>query len=192
MENLEATDAQMVTRVLAGDRDAYRIIVRRYQNRLHAMVLGMVRNQEDARDITQNAFIKAYESLSSFRIESSFYTWLYRIAMNLAIDHCRRGQRRKTSSFDEKIGSNEEDGPIDPLPAPDNPQKALQRKELQERIFAALEQLPEEHREVVLLREVEGFSYKEIADMLDLPEGTVMSRLFYARKKLQITLRDLL
>ncbi|HNC97008.1 MAG TPA: sigma-70 family RNA polymerase sigma factor, partial [Myxococcota bacterium] len=120
-----------MTRVLAGDREAYRFIVRRYQNRLHAMVLGMVRNQEDARDITQNAFIKAYESLNSFRIESSFYTWIYRISMNLAIDHCRRGQRRKTSSFDEGIGQSEDEAPIDPMPAPDNPQKALQRKELQ-------------------------------------------------------------
>jgi RNA polymerase sigma-70 factor (ECF subfamily) len=192
MENQESSDAAIVTRVLGGDREAYRFIVRRYQNRLHAMVLGMVRNQEDARDITQNAFIKAYESLGSFRIESSFYTWIYRISMNLAIDHCRRGQRRKTSSFDEAVGQSDEETPIDPLPAPDNPQKALQRKELQATILAALGQLPEEHREVVLLREVEGFSYKEIADMLDLPEGTVMSRLFYARKKLQTTLKELL
>lgn len=188
----ELNDAELITRILKGDRESYRPIVTRYQNRLHAMVLGMVRNNEDARDITQNAFIKAYENLPTFRIESSFYTWIYRIAMNLAIDHCRKGKRRKTSAFDDTVAPRDDDGNLLDQAPSDNAQKALQRKELRTLIFKALDDLPEEHREVVLLREIEGLSYKEIADIMDIPEGTVMSRLFYARKRLQIALKDLL
>ncbi|MFN7145897.1 MAG: sigma-70 family RNA polymerase sigma factor, partial [Myxococcota bacterium] len=181
-------DSELVLRVRKGDGSAYRPLVERYQNRIHAMVYGMVRDPEEARDITQNAFIKAYQNLASFRIESSFYTWIYRIAMNLAIDHCRKNKRRKTSAFDEAVASRDEDGTIIELHQAESPQKALQRKQLHERIFAALDELSEDQREVVLLREVEGLSYKEIADTMGIPEGTVMSRLFYARKRLQALL----
>ncbi len=181
----DTPDSELVTRVLGGDRNAYRPLVERYQNRVHAMVYGMIRDQEEARDIVQNAFIKAYQNLGSFRIESSFYTWLYRIAMNLAIDHCRMAKRRRTSSFEESIASRDDDGNLLEMHHTDGPQKALQRKETNQRIFAAMEELTEEQREVVLLREVEGLSYKEIADTMGVPEGTVMSRLFYARKRLQ-------
>jgi RNA polymerase sigma-70 factor (ECF subfamily) len=178
-------DSELVLRVRKGDGSAYRPLVERYQTRIHAMVYGMVRDGEEARDITQNAFIKAYQSLASFRIESSFYTWLYRIAMNLAIDHCRKNRRRKTTAFDEAVANRDEDGTILDLHQSESPQRALQRKQLHERIFAALDELSEDQREVILLREVEGMSYKEIAEAMDIPEGTVMSRLFYARKRLQ-------
>ncbi len=184
-------DSELVTRVLNGDRNAYRPLVERYQNRVHAMVYGMIRDQEEARDIVQNAFIKAYQNLGTFRIESSFYTWLYRIAMNLAIDHCRMAKRRRTSSFEESVASRDDDGNLLELHHTDGPAKALQRKETQHRIFAAMEELTEEQREVILLREVEGLSYKEIADTMNVPEGTVMSRLFYARKRLQVLLAPL-
>lgn len=182
-------DSELITAVLGGDTTAYRPLVERYQSRIFAMVCGMVRDQEDAKDITQMAFVKAYQSLTSFRIDSSFYTWIYRIAMNLAIDHSRRFKRRKTSSFDEAIANRDEDGTLAEQHHVDNPQKALQRKELRDRIYSALDELSEEAREVILLREVEGLSYKEIADQMGIPEGTVMSRLFYARKKLQAILR---
>lgn len=185
MLNPDATDAELITLVLDGQKDAFRPLVLRYQNRVHAMVYGMVRNPEDARDIVQNAFIKAYQNLDSFRIESSFYTWLYRIAMNLAIDHCRKSKRRKTTGFDEAIANRDDDGEMLELHHVDSPHRALTRKQLQERIMSAMDELTEEQREVVLLREVEGLSYKEIADSMGIPEGTVMSRLFYARKKLQ-------
>lgn len=191
MPTTDLTDAELVTRVLGGDKNAYRPLVERYQNRVHAMVYGMIRDPEEARDIVQNAFIKAYQNLATFRIESSFYTWLYRIAMNLAIDHCRMTKRRRTSSFEESIGSRDDDGNLLELHHGDSPQKALQRKETRERIFLAMEELTEEQREVVLLREVEGLSYKEIAEAMDIPEGTVMSRLFYARKRLQVALAAL-
>lgn len=185
----DAPDAELITAVLAGDTNQFRPLVERYQGRLFSMVCGMVRNQEDAKDITQMAFVKAYQSLKSFRIDSSFYTWIYRIAMNLAIDHARRHKRRKTGSFDEAIANRDEDGTIAEQHHIDNPVKALQRKELHERIYGALDELSEEGREIILLREVEGYSYKEIAEVMNIPEGTVMSRLFYARKKLQAILR---
>lgn len=190
MVDSEANDAELITRVLDGDTGAYRPLVERYQNRIHAMVYGMVRDAEEARDITQNAFIKAYQNLTTFRIESSFYTWLYRIAMNLAIDQVRKHKRRRTSSFDEQVANRDDDGGILEVHHEESPAKALQRKQLQQKIFAALDELSEDQREVVLLREVEGLSYKEIADVMDIPEGTVMSRLFYARKKLQALLKD--
>ena len=184
------TDSVLIIRVIDGDGSAYRPLVERYQNRVHSMVYGMVRNPEDARDITQNAFIKAYQNLTSFRTDSSFYTWLYRIAMNLAIDHCRKTRRRRTTGFDEAIAARDEDGAILEVHHEDSPQRALVRKQLKQRIFLALEELSEDQREVVLLREVEGFSYKKIADLMDIPEGTVMSRLFYARKRLQVLLKE--
>ncbi len=187
----DLTDAELITRVLAGERNAYRPIVERYQNRIHAVVYGMLHNAEDARDLTQNAFIKAYQSLKDFRIESSFYTWLYRIAVNLAIDHCRKTKRRKTSAFDEALGNRDDDGNLMELHHVENPQKLLQRKELRDKIFAAMDELSEEQRQVILLREVEGLSYKEISDVMDIPEGTVMSRLFYARRRMQAVLKDL-
>jgi RNA polymerase sigma-70 factor (ECF subfamily) len=181
----ETTDGELITRVLAGDTEAYRPLVLRYQNRLHAMVTGMLRDPEEARDVVQMAFVKAYRNLTAFRIDSSFYTWIYRIAMNLAIDHCRRQKRRRETSFDEAVAPKDDDGELLELHHAESPERLLKRKELQARIFAALDELTEEHREIILLREVEGLAYKEIADVMGIPEGTVMSRLFYARKKLQ-------
>lgn len=188
--NSEANDSELVARVLQGDKNAFRPIVERYQNRIYAMVVGMVRDEAEARDLVQNAFIKAYQGLDTFRLDSSFYTWLYRIAMNLAIDSCRKRRRRKTGSFDEAIAARDEDGEMLELHHADGPAEALHRKELRQRIFAAMEELTEEQREVLLLREVEGLSYAEIAESMGIPEGTVMSRLFYARKKMQGLLRD--
>lgn len=181
----DLSDSELITRVLAGQTDGYRPIVLRYQSRLYGMVIGMVRDSEDAKDIVQVAFVKAYQNLATFRIDSAFYTWLYRIAMNLAIDHIRKKKRRKTSSFEESIASRDEDGTIAEQHHAESPVRALVRKELHEKIYNALDELSDDMREAVLLREVEGLSYKEIADRMDIPEGTVMSRLFYARKKLQ-------
>lgn len=186
----QPTDSELVARVLKGDKNAFRPIVERYQNRLYAMVVGMVRDEAEARDLVQNAFIKSYQGLDTFRLDSSFYTWIYRIAMNLAIDSCRKRRRRKTGSFDEAVAARDDDGEMLELHHTDGPAEALQRKELRHRIFAAMEELTEEQREVLLLREVEGLSYAEISESMGIPEGTVMSRLFYARKKMQGLLRD--
>ncbi len=181
----DLSDSDLVLRVRSGDGSAYRPLVERYQTRIHAMVFGVVREAEEARDLTQNAFIKAYQNLASFRVESSFYTWLYRIAMNLAIDSTRKNRRRRTTSYDEAVASRDEDGMILEAHQSESPQRALQRKELHEQIYGALGELSEDQREVILLREVEGLSYKEISEAMGIPEGTVMSRLFYARKRLQ-------
>ena len=183
-------DTVLLQAVLAGDGTAYRGLVEKYQNRVYAMVYGMLRNREDARDITQEAFVKAFRNLETFRLEASFYTWLYRIAMNLAIDFTRKRKRRENAGFDEGIAARDEDGGISEVHHGDSPGRALERKQLFTQIMTAMETLPEDQRQVILLRELEGLSYKEIADVMEIPEGTVMSRLFYARKKLQKLLAD--
>lgn len=183
-------EAELLIAVKNGDATAYQGLVEKYQNRVYHLVYGMVRNREDAADITQDAFVKAYQKIDSFRLESSFYTWLYRIAMNQAIDFLRKRKRRGTSEFDESIAARESDGSIAESHNSTSPRKALERKQLYKQIMDALEQLPEDQKQVILLREVEGLSYKEICDIMGIPEGTVMSRLFYARKKMQKLLRD--
>ena len=184
-------DLELLKAVKAGDATAYRGIVEKYQGRVYSMVYGMVRNREDARDLTQEAFVKAYNNLDSFRLESSFYTWLYRIAMNLAIDFIRKRQRQGTTSYEEAIATRDGDGGIAEVHHEDDPRRLLERKRLYGRIMDAMEKLPADQRQAILLRELEGLSYKEIADVMDIPEGTVMSRLFYARKKLQKVLGHL-
>jgi RNA polymerase sigma-70 factor (ECF subfamily) len=179
-------DREMLEAVLSGDNTAYRGLVEKYQDRIYSMVYGMLRNREDARDITQEAFVKAYRKLATFRLESSFYTWLYRIAMNLAIDVTRKRKRRgESSGFDESIASRDGDGGIHEVHHGDSPSRVLERKQLYARIMDAMEKLPADQKQVILLRELEGLPYKEIAEIMEIPEGTVMSRLFYARKKLQ-------
>lgn len=183
-------DAEMVLAVREGDTTAFRGLVEKYQGRVYSMLYGMLRNREDARDITQDAFVKAFHNLDSFRLESSFYTWLYRIAMNLAIDLVRKRKRRQTSSYEEEIATRDGDGEIAEVHHEDGPSRTLQRKRLYKRIMDAVDTLPDDQKQAILLRELEGLSYKEIADIMGIPEGTVMSRLFYARKKLQKLLAD--
>ena len=185
------TDAAMVEAVQAGDATAYRGLVEKYQDRVYHVIYGMVRNQEDAKDLTQETFVKAYRNLGSFRKDSRFYTWTYRIAMNVAIDFLRRRKRSPISSFEDEVAARDEDGGIAEIHRSESPSKALQRKQLYTHIMDEIEKLPENQRQVVLLREVEGLSYREIAGILDIAEGTVMSRLFYARKKLQAALAHL-
>ena len=183
-------DRALIETVLKGDATAYRGLVERYEQRIYNVVYGMVRNQEDARDLAQDTFIKAYNNLHRFRLESSFYTWLYRIAMNVCIDFHRRRKLRRTEEFDEGIAARGSDGTIDPMHRKLDPGKDLERKQLREKIMAAMDELPEDQKQIIVLREIDGMSYKEIAEVLDIPEGTVMSRLFYARKKLQAALKD--
>jgi RNA polymerase sigma-70 factor (ECF subfamily) len=186
----QGDDRKLVEKVRAGDADAYAELVRRYETRIIALLLGMVRNREDARDLAQQAFIKAYRNLDRFRGSSSFYTWLYRIAFNLAIDFKRRKKNRPASEYDDGRSTSEASDLVFGRPGDENPHRDLARSRLRAVLEDAIAQLPKDQRAVVVLREVEGLSYKEIADVLDCPEGTVMSRLFYARKKLQDILRD--
>ncbi len=189
LEQREA-DAETIRRIQAGDPEAYRRLVLKYQQKVYGVSYGMVQNPEDAREITQEAFIKAYKSLDRFRFDSSFYTWLYRITVNLAIDFKRRAVKRRTDELDETRQYKDEAGEVMHSHVEASPGKRLERKRLADRIQAAIDQLPPDQRTAILLREVEGLSYKEIAEAMDCAEGTVMSRLFYGRKKLQEILKD--
>jgi RNA polymerase sigma-70 factor (ECF subfamily) len=183
-------DHELVRASLDGDGMAYRCLVERYQGRIYAVIFGMVRNREDARELSQDAFVKAYKSLARFRLESSFYTWLCRISMNVAIDHIRRQKLRRTEEFDEGVASRESAGVISLAHHREDPGRNLERKRMRERILEEIEKLPDDQRQVLVLREIDGLSYKEISTIMDIPEGTVMSRLYYARKKLQTALKE--
>jgi RNA polymerase sigma-70 factor (ECF subfamily) len=178
-------DAELVARARGGDKAAFRTLFDRYHRRAYGVAFGVVKNQQDALDVVQEAFIKVHRHLDGFQGASSFYTWLYRIVMNLAIDHLRRG--KKQTEFDETVRKDETlaDGATLPQSAHDNPSKTVARKELTDKLHAALAELPEYHRAVIVLREVEGLSYEEMAKVLRVPKGTIMSRLFHARRKMQ-------
>lgn len=183
-------DHELVRAVLDGDATAYRGLVERYQGRIYSVCYGMVRNREDARDLAQEAFVKAFKNLSRFRFGASFYTWLCRIAMNVSIDHLRRQKVRRADEYDDGIASRDSAGVISLTHHKNNPGKDLERKRLHAKILEAMEELPDEQKQVIVLREIEGLAYKEIAEVMGIPEGTVMSRLYYARKKLQKALLE--
>lgn len=185
-------DHDLVQRVQAGDSAAFRTLYDKYHRRAFAVAMGVVKNEDDALDAVQNAFIKVHKNIHRFQGSSSFYTWLYRIVMNVSIDHVRRTSRRKTLDFDEHALHEESevagDGALVPRVTDANPGKAALRRELGSAIQAALAELPEHHRAVIVLREIEGMSYEEMAEALEVPKGTIMSRLFHARKKMQVEL----
>jgi len=184
-------DLQLVTRSQAGDTQAFNELVTRYRSRAFAMIYNMVRNEQDAWDLAQDGFIKAWKSIGRFRGQSSFYTWLYRILMNVAIDALRRKQIEGGSEFDDSLGlKNIEPAAATAPRAEMQPAAKLSDKEIRARIDAAIQKLTPEHRAVITLRELDGLDYQEIADAMGCSIGTVMSRLFYARKKLQSMLRD--
>ena len=185
-----ARDLALVKRVQAGDHGAFRELFDRYNKRVFAVAFGVLKNRQDAADCVQEGFVKVYKHLPNFQGTSSFYTWLYRIVMNLAIDQLRRRKTTRPAEYDERRESEEPgDDAIVSRMLDENPRKALIRRELVQRMEAALAELPEYHRQVILLREVEGMSYEEMAETLEVPKGTIMSRLFHARKKMQESLR---
>lgn len=179
-------DAALIQRCQAGDQAAFQVVVERYQQRLYAVAYGILHNREDALDAVQTTFIKMHRSLDGFKSQSGLYTWLYRICTNAAIDLHRKRARRPTVEFDEAVGHSAEAGADLVGHHPDDsPRRALANRELGERIREAIAQLPDGQREAIVLREIEGMSYKEIAEALDVSVGTVMSRLHYGRKRLQ-------
>ena len=187
-------DRELVRRVQEGDQRAFRILFDRYHRRAHAVALGVVKNQQDAMDVVQDGFVKVHRHIGSFQGSSSFYTWLYRIIMNLAIDHVRRRKNAKGVEYDDKVGREADeiagDGALLPRILDANPSKTVIRRELLEKIQDALDELPEYHRAVIVLREIEGLSYEEMSQVLEVPKGTIMSRLFHARKKMQAALGE--
>ncbi|MDB6153826.1 MAG: polymerase sigma factor RpoE [Chthoniobacteraceae bacterium] len=185
-------DLELVARCQTGDQDAFNQLVIRYRQRAFAMVYNMVRNEHDAWDLTQDGFLKAWKSIDRFRGQSSFYTWLYRILMNVGIDWMRRKHVQGASEFDDSLGMRNVEPAAATVPKSElAPLLKISDKEIRARIDEALLKLSPEHRAVIVLREIDGMDYQEIADSLECSIGTVMSRLFYARKKLQTILRDI-
>lgn len=189
-------DRERVERVQRGDRTAFKELFDRYHQRAYAVAYGVVKNEQDALDVVQDAFVKVHRHIDNFQGAASFYTWLYRIVTNLAIDHVRRNKKGKDLDYDDDVGREDEDvagdGSMLPRMLDGNPSKTVRRSELGRRIQQALEELPEYHRVVILLRELEGLSYEEMAEVLEVPKGTIMSRLFHARRKMQSTLAEYL
>jgi len=182
----EADETELIQRARNGDSQAFGALVERYQRRVVGVAQAVVHNQDDAIELAQETFIRAYENLAKFESRSSFSTWLYRIAANLAIDFRRREGRHPV------LRGEDAEAEIQRLPSPRGDAfRETARAELSGRINEALKELTPEHRAVILLREVEGLSYDEISEVLQVPRGTVMSRLHYARGRLRAILKDL-
>jgi RNA polymerase sigma-70 factor, ECF subfamily len=187
----EVSDVELVKLAQGGDMRAFDVLVTRYRSRIYGMTYGMVQNQDDAWDLAQEAFIKAWKALGSFKLDSSFYTWLYRIAHNSTYDWLRKRKVESAGEFDDNRADHQPDPTAEAVPhGVARPDQAMSRGELKAKIQAAIAQLSEDHRTAILLKEVEGLKYHEIAEVMGSSIGTVMSRLFYARKKLQELLKD--
>lgn len=188
-----AEDRALVHRAREGDQDSFRDLVERHQGRAYQLALRVLRDEEAARDAVQEALIKAYRSLDRFEGRSSFYTWLYRLVMNQCLDMKRADRSGRhvdledDDAFDRAVAAAD---PPEVAGVAFEPAAERMRGELREALAAAMDSLPEGARRILLLREVDGLSYAELAQVLEIPKGTVMSRLHYARKKVQEFLRD--
>ena len=183
-------ELNIINRVRGGDTEAFEQLVLEHQNKVYSLALRMLGNEEDARDMAQEAFVRAYTSLAGFRGDSKFSVWLYRLTSNICIDFLRSRQRHQTVS----LTYDTEDSEGGQLEIPDErftPEAGLERSELRSAVLRGLDSLSPEFRNILLLREIDGLSYAEISRALDLEEGTVKSRIFRARKKLtEFLLRD--
>ncbi len=193
----DLSDDEAIRRSQDGDAAAYRILVERYQGRAYRLALRVLRDDEAARDACQEAFLKAYLNLKRFEGRSSFYTWLYRLVMNLCLDLKRRDRSNRYVDVPEpadleRIAGSERASTVNEgwRSHTEGPESALARQELRAAMGRAIDQLPSSARETLVLREVEGLSYAEIAQVLEIPKGTVMSRLHYARRRVQEILRE--
>lgn len=184
-------DRALVTQAQEGDTAAFQQLVERHQRRAFAIAIGMVRDENDAREIVQEAFLRVFKSLDRFKGGSAFFTWLYRIVTNLSIDHMRKPARREAELFDNpQIADDADKYPFVSRIDGADPMDVVRRRQIAERIQAALDALPPYHRAVIIMREVEGMSYEQMAESMGVSKGTIMSRLFHARQKLQRALAD--
>lgn len=190
-ENNE-TDLSLVKRAQEQDPSAYDELIRRYQQRIYATLYHMTSNHEDANDLTQEAFIKGYRALKGFKGDSSFYTWIYRIAVNKAINFLKQRKNRTQMSLNDVDYQAEHDPDLVALISERTPRRDLNLAELQEKLNAGLMTLSEHHRMVVTLHDIQGLSHEEIGKIMNCNVGTVRSRLFYARQQLQGYLSDYL
>ncbi|HTB62498.1 MAG TPA: sigma-70 family RNA polymerase sigma factor [Opitutales bacterium] len=185
-------DLALVQRVQTGDIRAFDLLIQKYRERLYAIIYNLTSNREDASDLTQEAFIKAFRNIRLFKGDSSFFTWLYRIAVNTSLTHLKRSRLRRFFSFenlDEQVSQSELAEVLADKMQTDKPALI---KELQEKLNEALQRLSLNHRTVVVLFEIEGLSHQEIAQVMECSEGTVRSRLHYAKLQLQSYLQDYL
>lgn len=183
-------DALLVERVKAGEIGAFNLLVKKYRERLYSVVYNLTSNREEAADLTQDAFIKAFRSIHKFKGNSAFFTWLYKIAVNTTLNHLRKNKLRRFFSFEninEEACSSEI---LEKLTANSKTDKTTLLNELQEKLNEALQCLSIKHRTIVVLHEVEGLSHKEIAEVVGCGEGTVRSRLHYAKQQLQAKLSE--
>ena len=177
-------ETEVISRCQQGDQEALKEIFDKYHKKVYRIAYGVVRQREEALDIVQEVFIKLFHSIKNFKGRSHFYTYLYRMVMNTAIDHARRAGKQFTSSLDEE-GSFEPSDEIEK-----GPERILLHKELEEKVKLAMDKLPAEQKAALIFRDVEGLSYQEMAEAMGCSIGTVMSRLHYGRKKMQELLKD--
>jgi len=185
-------EQELVNRARKGDLAAYDELVQKYQQRIYATVYHMTSNHEDANDLAQEAFIKGFQALKSFKVGSSFYTWVYRIAVNKTINFLKQRKNRSHMSLNDLDFNTEHDPDLVALVSDKTPRRDVNLSELQEKLNEAMQKLSDSHRLVVTLHDVQGLSHEEIAKIMDCNIGTVRSRLFYARQQLQGYLVDYL
>ncbi len=183
-------DRALIDRARTGDKLAFRQLVDRHQRRAFAIALSLVRDENDAREVVQEAFIRVFRGIDSFHGGSSFFTWLYRIVTNLSIDLMRKPARRDQELDESREIKDEFDIPLLARLDGADPADVVRRGEIRQKIQSALDALPPYHRGVIVMREVEGMSYEEMAQAMGVSKGTIMSRLFHARQKLQRALAD--
>ena len=184
-------DAELVKRVQAGDKAAFDILVQKYQHKVVNLINRFVSDQTECYDIAQDAFIKAYRAIGNFRGDSQFYTWLYRIAANTAKNHLA-SRARKSPSYSVDVDDAEHYEGESGLKEYTTPENLLLTDEIERTVFQAIEELPDDLKSAIMLREIEGLSYEEIAEVMDCPIGTVRSRIFRARDAIDRELRPLL
>jgi RNA polymerase sigma-70 factor (ECF subfamily) len=185
-------DQQLVERVQRGDKRAFELLVAKYQRKIFRLLSRLIRDPAEIEDVAQEAFIKAYRALPNFRGESAFYTWLYRIAINTAKNHLVAQGRRAPTSTDAEIEDAESFESAETLRSEDTPERLLLSRQVAEAVNRAIDRLPEDLRTAIVLRELEGLSYEEIATSMNCPIGTVRSRIFRAREAVANELRPIL
>ncbi|MBV9658855.1 MAG: sigma-70 family RNA polymerase sigma factor [Verrucomicrobia bacterium] len=186
----EESDAQLIERTKAGDPSAFDTLIRKYHPRLYGMVYNMTSNHEDTNDLLQDIFAKAYRSVNGFRGQSSFYTWLYTIGVNMTINFLKKRGRRFQLSLDDVDSNIQNDKEFLELTASSDPVRETNLSELQKRLNEAMQKLSQEHRMVVTMFDIQGMPHAEISKILGVSEGTVRSRLFYAHRQLQNYLEE--
>ena len=185
-------DLAIVRKIQDGDVDAFDALILKYRERVYSVIYNLTSNREDASDLTQETFIKAFQSINRFKGKSSFFTWLYRIALNTSLTYLRKNKLRRFFSFEKMVDEDHSEGFIENMTADSDSDKAALMSELQEKLNDAFQKLSVKHRTVITLFEIDGLSHKEIADIVGASVGTVRSRLHYAKQFLQGELKDYL